>query len=402
MEKDLSYIIPPVPRELIKAELSDRNLLRHTSRGGKEIYVTTAHLSPNIMREIGRLREISFAVEGGGTGKPLDIDEFDTLPEPFCFKQLIVWSPEDEEIVGGYRFIHGSNMYRSVDGIISTPTAELFHYTDDFIDNYLPYTIELGRSFVQPAFQPTNDMRKGIYSLDNLWDGLATIAVEVPETRYFFGKVTMYPHMNRKAKDLILYFYQKHFPDPDGLVWPNEPLLIESDFNELHALFNGHNYKEDYQILVRSVRSLNSAVPPLVNAYMNLSATMRSFGTAYNHDFGETDETGILLTLRDIYPEKKDRHFQTYEARNQSFERHKLFKINMQMLPWWKKNDKEEERQILKDLRDAKRARLRSEATDTPEEKRLLRQQLRQQRREQRRQQRREIFENFRKNRKRK
>lgn len=402
MKKDLSYIIPPVPRELIKAELSDRNLLRHTSRGGKEIYVTTAHLSPNIMREIGRLREISFAVEGGGTGKPLDIDEFDTLPEPFCFKQLIVWSPEDEEIVGGYRFIHGSNMYRSVDGIISTPTAELFHYTDDFIDNYLPYTIELGRSFVQPAFQPTNDMRKGIYSLDNLWDGLATIAVEVPETRYFFGKVTMYPHMNRKAKDLILYFYQKHFPDPDGLVWPNEPLLIESDFNELHALFNGHNYKEDYQILVRSVRSLNSAVPPLVNAYMNLSATMRSFGTAYNHDFGETDETGILLTLRDIYPEKKDRHFQTYEARNQSFERHKLFKINMQMLPWWKKNDKEEERQILKDLRDAKRARLRSEATDTPEEKRLLRQQLRQQRREQRRQQRREIFENFRKNRKRK
>jgi hypothetical protein len=354
------------------------------------------------MREIGRLREISFAVEGGGTGKPLDIDEFDTLPEPFCFKQLIVWSPEDEEIVGGYRFIHGSNMYRSVDGIISTPTAELFHYTDDFIDNYLPYTIELGRSFVQPAFQPTNDMRKGIYSLDNLWDGLATIAVEVPETRYFFGKVTMYPHMNRKAKDLILYFYQKHFPDPDGLVWPNEPLLIESDFNELHALFNGHNYKEDYQILVRSVRSLNSAVPPLVNAYMNLSATMRSFGTAYNHDFCETDETGILLTLRDIYPEKKDRHFQTYEARNQSFERHKLFKINMQMLPWWKKNDEEEERQTLKDLRDAKRARLRSEATDTPEEKRLLRQQLRQQRREQRRQQRREIFENFRKNRKRK
>lgn len=402
MEKDLRYIIPPVPRELIKAELSDRNFLRHTSRGGKEIYVTTAHLSPNIMREIGRLREISFAVEGGGTGKPLDIDEFDTLPEPFCFKQLIVWSPEDEEIVGGYRFIHGSNMYRSVDGIISTPTAELFHYTDDFIDNYLPYTIELGRSFVQPAFQPTNDMRKGIYSLDNLWDGLATIAVEVPETRYFFGKVTMYPHMNRKAKDLILYFYQKHFPDPDGLVWPNEPLLIESDFNELHALFNGHNYKEDYQILVRSVRSLNSAVPPLVNAYMNLSATMRSFGTAYNHDFGETDETGILLTLRDIYPEKKDRHFQTYEARNQSFERHKLFKINMQMLPWWKKNDEEEERQTLKDLRDAKRARLRSEATDTPEEKRLLRQQLRQQRREQRRQQRREIFENFRKNRKRK
>lgn len=400
MEKDLSYIIPPVPRELIKAELNQRNFLRHTTRGGKEIYITTAHLSPNIMQEIGRLRELSFAMEGGGTGKPCDIDEFDTLPEPYCFKQLIVWSPEDEEIVGGYRFIHGSNMYRSVDGVISTPTAELFHYTDDFIDNYLPYTIELGRSFVQPAFQPTNDMRKGIYSLDNLWDGLATIAVEVPETHYFFGKVTMYSHMNRRAKDLILYFYQKHFPDPDGLVWPNEPLLIESDFNELHALFNGRNYKEDYQILVRSVRELDSAVPPLVNAYMNLSATMRSFGTAYNHEFGETDETGILLTLRDIYPEKKERHFQSYEARNQQFERHRFFRINMQRLPWWKNSSEGDERAELQHLKNAKKARLRAASTESPEEKRQQRQQRRQQRREQRRQQRREMLDNFMKNRK--
>ncbi len=397
---DTSYIIPPVSRELLKAELSNKNFLRHTTKGGKEIYVTTAHLSPNIMQEIGRLRELSFATEGGGTGKPVDIDEFDTLPEPYCFKQLIVWSPDDEEIVGGYRFIHGSNVYRAVDGTISTPTAELFHYTDDFINNYLPYTIELGRSFVQPAFQPSNDMRKGIYSLDNLWDGLATIAVEVPETHYFFGKVTMYPHMNRRAKDMILYFYQKHFPDRDGLVWPNEPMAIESDFNELHTLFCGHNYKEDYQILVRSVRALGASVPPLVNAYMNLSSTMRSFGTAYNHEFGETDETGILLTLRDIFLEKKDRHFSTYELRSQDFERHKLFKINMQNLPWWKNKSNSEESEELKNLRDEKRARDRSQSTETAEERHQMRQQRRQQRSQQRRQQRREKFNNFLRNKK--
>lgn len=402
MEKDLSYIIPPVSRDLIKAELSNKNFLRHTSRGGKEIYVTTAHLSPNIMREIGRLRELSFATEGGGTGKEIDIDEFDTLPEPYCFKQLFVWSPEDEEIVGGYRFIHGSNMYRSVDGAISTPTAELFHYTDEFIENYLPYTIELGRSFVQPAFQPGNDMHKGIYSLDNLWDGLATIAVEVPETRYFFGKITMYPHMNRKAKDLILYFYQKHFPDCDGLVWPIEPLTIETDFNELHKLFNGHNYKEDYQILVRSVRALGSSVPPLVNAYMNLSSTMRSFGTAYNHAFGETDETGILLTFRDIFPEKRERHFMTYNVRNTEFDRPRLFKINIKNLPWWRKRSDDDENMELRLLKDAKRARTRSVATDTPEERRQMRQQRRRQRREQRREHRREMLDNFWKNRGRK
>ena len=325
---DLSYIIPKVPRELIKKELKRKHFLRHTNHGGKDIYVTTAALSPNIMQEIGRLRELSFATEGGGTGKPLDIDEFDLLPEPYCFKQLIVWDPENEEIVGGYRFLHGSNMFRSVDGAIYTPTAELFHYTDNFINNYLPYTLELGRSFVQPAYQPSTDIRKGMYSLDNLWDGLATLALEVPETRYFFGKITMYPHQNRQAKDMILYFYQKHFPDKDGLVWPNEPLLIETDYNKLHDLFIGRNYKEDYQILQRSVRELGSYVPPLVNAYMNLSSTMRSFGTAYNHAFGETDETGILVAVSDIYPEKSERHLKSYITRNPLFMRRKLFKIN--------------------------------------------------------------------------
>lgn len=383
----MSYIIPPVPRDLIKKELSNRNFLRHTNYGGKDIYVTTAHLSPNIMREIGRLREISFATEGGGTGKEVDIDEFDTLPEPYCFKQLFVWDAENEAIVGGYRFLHGSNMFRSVDGSIYTPTAELFHYTDEFVKNYLPYTLELGRSFVQPEYQPGNNLRKGMYSLDNLWDGLATLAVEIPETHYYFGKITMYPQMDRKAKDMILYFYQKHFPDKDGLVWPVDPLTIETDYNELHTLFSGHNYKEDYQILLKSVRALGASVPPLVNAYMNLSSTMRSFGTSYNHAFGETDETGILVSIRDIFPEKRARYIETYDTKNHLFERRKLFKINMRRLPWWKNNDSDEEADALRDLMEHKIARDRSVSDDvqSPERRRRIR---RKQRREQRRQKR--------------
>lgn len=388
-DKDLSYIIPPVPRELIRAELSKKNFLRHTNYGGKEIYITTAHLSPNIMREIGRLREISFAVEGGGTGKEVDIDEFDTLPEPYCFKQLFVWDAENEAIVGGYRFIHGSNMFRSVDGAIYTPTAELFHYTDEFVHNYLPYTLELGRSFVQPEYQPGNNLRKGMYSLDNLWDGLASLAVEIPETRFYFGKVTMYPQMNRKAKDLILYFYQKHFPDRDGLVWPNEPLLIETDFNELHTLFNGRNYKEDYQILQHKVREMGSYVPPLVNAYMNLSSSMRSFGTAYNHAFGETDETGILVSIRDIYPDKRARYFESYETRNRLFERRKMFNINMRLLPWWKNNTVDESSDDLMGLREHKIARDRALSVLTDGQHPVQRRRQERQQRRQERQQRR-------------
>lgn len=345
---DLSYIIPPVPRELIKKELTRKIFLRKTNHGNKEIYITTAQISPNIMQEIGRLRELSFTMEGGGTGKPVDIDEFDTLPEPYCFKQLFVWDPENEEIVGGYRFIHGSNMYRSVDGSIYTPTAELFHFTDEFIRKYLPYTLELGRSFVQPAYQPSTDIRKGMYSLDNLWDGLGTLSLEIHRTRYFFGKITMYPQMNRQAKDMILYFYQKHFPDKDGLVWPNEPMNIEMDYNKLHDMFNGRNYKEDYQILHRAVRELGSYVPPLVNAYMNLSSTMKSFGTAYNHAFGETDETGILVAVADIYPDKVERHLKSYITRNPLFMRRKLFKINKKISIrrriFFKKHDKNQDK----------------------------------------------------------
>lgn len=388
MAKDLSYIIPPVDRNLLKAELSSRNFLRRTNYGGKEIYVTTAHLSPNIMQEIGRLRELSFATEGGGTGKPVDIDEFDTLPEPYCFKQLFVWDTENESIVGGYRFIHGSNMFRSIDGAIYTPTAELFHFTDEFINEYLPYTLELGRSFVQPEYQPGNNLRKGLYSLDNLWDGLATIALEIPETRYYFGKITMYPHMNRRAKDMILFFYQKHFPDKDGLVWPNEPMKIESDLNELYTLFNGRNYKEDYQILMRTVKSMGSYVPPLVNAYMNLSSTMRSFGTAYNHAFGETDETGILVQVKDIFPDKKTRHFESYEDRNHGFERHKLFKINIRRMPWFRKSLNEDEASDLMLLKEHKIARDRATSDSESMTPSQRRQQKRIERREQRKKQR--------------
>ena len=348
-----SYIIPPVSRELIRAELKHKNFLRKTNCGNKEIYITTAHISPNIMKEIGRLRELSFVLEGGGTGKACDIDEFDTLPEPHCFKQLFVWSPEDEEIVGGYRFIHGSNMLHLDEGPIATPTSELFQYSDDFVKNYLPYTVELGRAFVQPAYQPSNDLRKGLYSLDNLWDGLGGIALEIPETLYFFGKITMYPQMNRRAKDMILFFLKKHFPDRDGLVWPYDPLPIESDLNELDNIFNGRNYKEDYQILVRAVRALGSTVPAMINAYMNLSPTMRSFGTAINSTFGNTDETGILVTLRDIVPEKRQRYLESYETKNRVFDRLHLFRINMKKMPWWKQMD-EEERAELRRLKSLK------------------------------------------------
>ena len=345
--KDLSYIAPPVDRELIKKELKQKHFLRKTNRGNKEIYITTAHLSPNIMREIGRLRELSFASEGGGTGKEVDIDEYDTLPDPYCCKQLFVWNTEDEEIVGGYRFAHGSTMMVRDNGSIVTPTAEHYQFSQEFLDNYLPYTVELGRAFVQPAYQPGYNLSKGLYSLDNLWDGLGALILEIPETRYFLGKITIYDTMDTEARDMILFFYQKYFPDPDGLMWPCEPTEIDTDYNKLVKLFSGRNYKEDYQILLRAVRARGCTVPSLVNAYMNLSSTMRYFGTCPDHGLPGTNGIGILITLKDINDDKRSRHMDSYSSKNPKFDRRRLFRIDMKRLPWWKNMNEEEQQELL-------------------------------------------------------
>ena len=304
-------IIAPVPVEAIMDELTADKFFRKTNNGVNEIYVLTAHDSPNTMREIGRLREISFRAAGGGTGLDCDIDVFDTRDDNFFF-QLIVWNPDDRVIVGGYRFLLCDHLPVDANGQVDTPTSELFHYSEKFVNEYLPDTIELGRSFVQPDYQPTKNLAKGIYSLDNLWDGLGSLVDIYPEAKYYFGKVTMYPQLERTSRDMILYFIQKHFPDPDGLVTvrPELDLPILTDRDWLASVLCHENYRDDYKTLVKQVRERGAAVPPLVNAYMNLSSTLRSFGTALNPGFGKVEETGILVTIEDIYEEKVRRHME--------------------------------------------------------------------------------------------
>jgi hypothetical protein len=308
----METIIPPVDRTLLKKELTKELFVRDTNNGHNQIYIFTHDQAPNLMRELGRLREHTFRDASGGTGKCCDIDDYDISETPF--KQLIVWSPQDEEIVGGYRFIAGSHVMNDESGHPYSPTAKLFRFTDRFIKNYWPVTFELGRSFVQPIYQPTVNLRKGMYSLDNLWDGLGAITILNPGVRYFFGKITMYPSYDSFARDMILYFMHKYFPDPDNLVVPREPLLIQTSEKVLKSIFSGANYDEDYRILVQKVRHLNEQIPPLVNAYMNLSGSMRTFGTAINDDFGMVEETAIIITIADIYDYKKDRHIATFKT----------------------------------------------------------------------------------------
>ncbi len=307
----MKNIIDPIDKKLLVSELNNEYFLRKTNNKNHELYVITAHNAPNVMREIGRLREESFRNAGGGTGKEVDIDKYDIAEKPY--KQLLVWNPEDQEILGGYRFILCKDAPVDENGNYILATSGLLHFSETFKKNYVPYMIELGRSFVRPQYQSTGTDRRSLFVLDNLWDGLGALIVNNPDMKYFFGKVTMYRHFNIKARDLILFFLQKHFADPENLVYPHEPLQITTPVNELREIINQDNYKDDYKILNQKVRELGENIPPLINAYMNLSLTMKVFGTSINKNFGEVEETGILLNINDIYPQKKERHIATFQ-----------------------------------------------------------------------------------------
>lgn len=302
-------IITPVDRNLIKKELTREVFLRYTNKGNNEIYLVNHHNAPHTLKEIGRLRELTFRAAGGGTGMPYDLDENDSNAS--AYDQLIVWHPQDEEIMAGYRLILCKSAGTDESGNINLSTAHYFHFSEKFIAEYLPYTIELGRSFVQPKYQPAKDNRKGLFSLDNLWDGLGAVVKMNPEIKYLFGKVTMYPHYNKTARDLLLYFMSTYFPDQERLIWPIKPLGYHQD--PPYGLFDGLDYKAAYKVLNRKVRELGENIPPLINTYMNLSSTMKTFGTAVNDEFGEVEESGILITIGDIFESKKERHISTYE-----------------------------------------------------------------------------------------
>lgn len=305
-------IIKPISKEVLKAELTEEKRLRMTNKSHNQIYIVTAQDSPNTMREIGRLREIAFRAAGGGTGLSMDIDEYDTMENPY--KQLIVWNPEAEEILGGYRYILGTDVRFDEHGAPILATAHMFNFSEKFLRDYLPTTIELGRSFVTLEYQSTRMGSKGLFALDNLWDGLGALTVIMPEVKYFFGKVTMYPSYIRKGRDMILYFLHKHFADREGLITPMKPLQLDSDEKELKAIFCEDTFKGDYRILNAEIRKLGYNIPPLVNAYMGLSPTMRMFGTAINYGFGDVEETGILIAVDEILAEKRIRHIQSFLA----------------------------------------------------------------------------------------
>lgn len=301
-------IILPIDRRLIEKELTPDKFIRRTNLGENAIYIVTADNSPHTMLEIGRLRELTFRNAGGGTGKKVDIDEYDNGTSPF--QQLIVWNDEDQEIISAYRFILGEDAPLNANGYPHTPTSKLFHYSDEFIQNQWKKCIELGRSFVQPKYQATTSKRKRLFALDNVWDGLGALVNIYPKIEYFIGKMTLYNDYNRTARKLILDFLDKYFKDDAQLVSP----AIFSDPMEENTIFYNPfeetvlNLDEDFKLLIQKIRDLNEKIPPLIKTYLSLSPTIKYFGIAPNKDFGNVEEICILIAISEIYEKKINRH----------------------------------------------------------------------------------------------
>ena len=298
-------IIAPVETEILLHEL-EGHLLRPSNKAGNLIYDITAHECPNVMREIGRLREISYRAGGGGTGKELDIDDQDIMPRPY--HQLIVWDPDNNQIIGGYRYLfrHEAEIRNGQPFITS---AHLFHYSERFIRDYLPNTIEFGRAFVQPMYQKREMGVKALFALDNIWDGIGAVLFNHPEMRYMIGKVTIYPGYNEQARELIYAYLDRYHKGEQGLIEPYHPLLSQP---LTHSPFEGEDKQENYHILQHAVREQGTVIPPIFTAYLNLTNDLQFFGNAINDEFSDVLESGIMVDLETVYPEKKERYINSY------------------------------------------------------------------------------------------
>lgn len=304
-------IIDRIDREVLKKELSPDKFLRPTNKAHNDIYIITAHDSPNVMLEIGRLRELSFRSGGGGTGEEIDTDKFDYMEKPY--RQLIVWDPQAEEIIGGYRFLPGSEVELNEKGQPKFVMSHLFTFSEQFVKEFMPYTIELGRAFVQPDYQTSKMGTKSLFALDNLWDGLGALIHSVKNAKYFIGKVTIYKNYPVTARELIYEYMFRYFPDADNLIRPKLPVEVSQDsVNKAKLIFSGTNSADDYKALQKAVRAEEETIPALFNAYIGLSDTMRMFGSILDHDFGSVYETGIMVTMEDLLETKKKRYIEPY------------------------------------------------------------------------------------------
>jgi hypothetical protein len=292
-------IIPPADPLQIQEQLQSQPCLDSLSRGRAQLYVVDGAQAPLVMQEIGRQREIAFRSGGGGTGLSCDMDRYDQDPA-LGFRQLICWDSEEKEIMGGYRVLSGRICQKQADGQPDMPSAHLFHFSEAFVKEMLPVTLELSRSFIVEKHQrQSEDVRRNVFTLDQLFSGLSYLS-GVEKVQYVFGKVTFYPSYPQEAFSMLEAFFRKYCLDT-ALVVPHQPYEVPVWADARKVLIH-NDYREDFRALRRVMSQKGYYIPPILSSYIKIFKHITTFGAAVNDEFGNVVEMGLLASVSNLLP----------------------------------------------------------------------------------------------------
>ncbi len=292
-EKSIAH---PESRQIIKQELRQGELLGETS-DGKQIILCNWFPESSLMREIGRLRELSFRKVGEGTGERRDLDKYDQH-----YRHLVLWDNESLEIVGAYRLGEGNHILDKI-GKEGFYSANLFKFHEAF-DAYLENSLELGRSFVQPRYW-------GSRALDYLWQGLGAYIRHHPEIRYLFGPVSISAHYPPESRDMLIYFYGTYFNHQERLVTSNNPCqLCDKAREEFRDIFKGDDFNHDQKELKHQLSMQNMGIPTLYKQYSDLceEGGVKFLDFGIDPDFSGCTDGFLLVDVSKIKETKRRRY----------------------------------------------------------------------------------------------
>ncbi len=289
-------IVHPVDKKILNKQIESSELLGETS-DNKFVYLVHYNTAPIVVTEIARLREITFRKVGEGTGKKMDTDKFDR-----SYDHIVLWDDNELEIVGSYRLAFCDNIINEY-GTVGLYTSTLFNFSDNFISK-LPYSVELGRSFIQSKYWNTN-------ALDSLWQGIGLYLNKFSSVKYLFGAVSIGNKYPDEAKSMIVHFYNKWFWDYSFLVSSKNKYAIPVKTKQnLNAIFNGDSYHIDFQILKKLLKNFGLTIPVLFKQYSKLCLPGGVAFSDFNvdGDFQNCLDGFIFLQLSMLKESKRKRY----------------------------------------------------------------------------------------------
>ena len=292
-----SAIAHPVSRIDLLNELKKSKLIGQTS-DGKKIYLYDYTEDSIVLKELGRLREISFRKVGEGVNKKRDTDKYDIY-----YQHIILWDENELEIVGSYRIGNSDFIFKTI-GVKGFYSNNLFSYNEEFVP-YLQNSIELGRSFVQPKYWGTR-------ALDYLWFGIGAYLKNNPNIKYMFGPVSLSASFPTIAKDMIIFFYSHYYGNTNSLVEAKTPYQYANNINELKELFDLNDKKKDFKFLKSTLANIGVSIPTLYKQYSEIALDdgVKFLNFNVDKNFSDCIDGFILVEIDKIKDSAKQRYME--------------------------------------------------------------------------------------------